>query len=490
MSDRGLGKTFLTETAWLSLSQMYSKATNLVRVLIIAALISRDDMGLFGIAVLLLDFLAIMGQSGLITSALVQRAGGIGQYLGTAWVTQVIRGFVIAAAVYFAAPWMEQFFEKQGIASVMLVLALAPILGNLKNIGLIHLERELRFRPLAALEATRATVECLASVLIAIYYPTVWCLVWGRIAGIVVQTTLSYLIVPPAIAWDFKWSQFKELCGFGMWVVFTALLAFTLTHGGGLMVGKLLPLSAMAIYTIAYQFGCSPTAELCRSVTRVSFSTFSRIQHDPVRLSSAYMSVYAITCIWVGFMVCMASAVGQDATYLLLKPSYAEVAQILPLLSIWGANRALAENDSMLFSGSGRPWITTIFQLLVLVLFGVVVVPATMQFGLWGVATGLAAVGGISQLLRMVVVWRLFPVHFTSLVGRLGGVALAAVVGVWAAHGLTAVVHWEPSWVRFCVRSVVAAAVYGATVIALDTLLGYHTCRNVIALIQRPARTA
>ena len=76
---------------WAFALRITDRLFGLARTILLARLLSPNDFGLFGIALLGLSALNTFSQTGF-QQALIQKKGDIKPYLDTAWTVQVIRG--------------------------------------------------------------------------------------------------------------------------------------------------------------------------------------------------------------------------------------------------------------------------------------------------------------------------------------------------------------------------------------------------------------
>ncbi|MDZ7836936.1 MAG: oligosaccharide flippase family protein [Actinomycetota bacterium] len=89
-------------TFWVFFIRIIDRLFKLVRLVILARLLSPNDFGIFGIALLVLSILESFTNTGY-SQALIHKSEETRSYLNTAWTMGLIRGFVIAVAIFFLA---------------------------------------------------------------------------------------------------------------------------------------------------------------------------------------------------------------------------------------------------------------------------------------------------------------------------------------------------------------------------------------------------
>ncbi len=156
--------------------------------------------------------------------ALVRMSGDIQPYLNTLWTVQVVRGFVLSAALFSAAPLASLFFDHAGAQTVIRALAPLIALRSLINPAMVHLTRELNFQRLAVWHSSQVLSGLLAAIPLAIWYRNVWALIWSLLVGQVVHTLASYGMHPYRPRFAFNREQAREMVHFGKWIFWKNIL--------------------------------------------------------------------------------------------------------------------------------------------------------------------------------------------------------------------------------------------------------------------------
>jgi len=95
---------------WTFLQRFCNQLLAYVKWLILARLLHPRDFGIFGIALLLLEFFNTITQMGL-QSALIRQKEDIRDYLNSVWTIGIIRGLLLFLILWICAPFAAHFFE-------------------------------------------------------------------------------------------------------------------------------------------------------------------------------------------------------------------------------------------------------------------------------------------------------------------------------------------------------------------------------------------
>ncbi len=422
-----LGEKAVRGSMWLSASSLLSRVLGAGRLLILAAILPQSELGLFGMAVVVMLFVEQLSQTGM-RQALIQREGDVREYISTAWTSQILRGLILGALLFSFAEPIERFFAKEDLAELLRLLSALPVMQGFLNMGFVYLEREMQFDKIVIHRTAVSLADILLSVLLAWIWPCATALVCGRLAGVLIGIVLSFSLERRRASFSFSMLRFRELYRFGFWVFVSSLLSFTMVSGGDLVTGKVLPIEALAVYQVAYSLACMPLMEFMRILATTMYTAFSRLQGDKDRLLSAFLRVFALACMLSACSIAGFSALGSTFTSLFLKPEYGFVSALLPVLSLWGASRALGSVNSVFFQAIGRPALATIFQAVMVVLFFIQVIPLTVRFGLLGLAWGLVIAGTVSHIGRFIVLAKLLDIRISMLCTRAIVPALVGLV--------------------------------------------------------------
>jgi len=126
----------------LSVSQ---EVIALARLVVLARLLSPNDFGLAGIAVLTLATVDTFTQPNFET-ALIQTRREIRPYLDSAWTAGILRGIAASALTFLVAPYAAAFFRAPESVPLIRAIALAVLAKSFTNIGSVYFRKELEFR--------------------------------------------------------------------------------------------------------------------------------------------------------------------------------------------------------------------------------------------------------------------------------------------------------------------------------------------------------
>ena len=463
--------------AWLLALRLTQRGLRTLRLIVLARLIAPDQFGLLGAALLAVDMLRTISETGVRTT-LIQQKEVTRDDLDTAWTLQVVRGLALAGLCLVGGNAWAAWLGDPGVAEVLIWVAPVLLLEAFGNVATVEFERKLDFRRRFLHQGSGAIVDVVLSVALAIILRDVRALAVGIVAGQAVQLIAGYVLMPrlprPRIARGSLVAQWK----FGRWILLSTVLIFLGKQGDDLVVGRLVGVEWLAFYQMAWRIAGLPAAEISNLAATVLFPTLASVKDDRDRLRAGYVQVVQLTSV-VAFPLCAAVFVlGGPATERLLTAAWLPMVPALQVLALGGAFRAIV-GPGPLWLSVGRPDLRTKLQAIDLATLAVAIVPLTMLYGITGAAIAATA---------RVVVGKLAALAFTErwFGGTWRPVSVALVIPALAAIGAGSLARATigaagPSVVGLAAAVVVLAATYYVLLRLLDRLTG----RRIGPLVRR-----
>jgi O-antigen/teichoic acid export membrane protein len=246
----------LKGVGWAGSTQAITTLVRLASNLILTRLLAPEAFGILGTATAILDTLTFFSDVGLVPALVRHPQGHEREYLLTAWWINLGRLTLIGLSLMLLSFPLAQFYKQPGLAPVVFVVALRPILMGLRSPGMPLLQRDMRFRDLYLNEVILQVITVMLSVTLVWFYRSPVSLAVGTMIATALSAAVSYLFVPIKPVWLWDATAAKELGQFGR-KIFVNTLAMALWMNVDRVLGlRLLPPRAMGFYSIAWNL-CS-----------------------------------------------------------------------------------------------------------------------------------------------------------------------------------------------------------------------------------------
>jgi len=398
MDNMGLKKKVVTGTVWVFIAQIFTQAVALIKNIILARILSPDDFGLFGIALVVFSLLEAFSRSGF-DVALIQKKEDIRDYLDTAFIVNVGRGIVLFLLLFFSAPLVATFFNRAEIVSVVRAVSIVFLLNGFVNPGTIYFSRELEFKKQFQWEMSRSISDIIVTLSLVFFLRNVWVLVIGMTASFLTRVVVSYFIHPYRPAFSFNPVYARSLFRFGKWVFGSGILIYLITQGDDAFVGKFLGITALGFYRIAYRFSNLPATHITHVISRVTFPMYSKLQDDIPKLREAYLKVLQITAFLAFPIAGLIFVLAPDFTRIFLGEKWLPMVPAMQVLCIFGVTRSFGATTGPIFQGVGKPNILTKLAAIQLIMLIIIIYPLTSKFGILGTAIAVVIPNIITQII-------------------------------------------------------------------------------------------
>jgi O-antigen/teichoic acid export membrane protein/thymidylate kinase len=437
-ASTGLTKRTLGGLLWTSLGTGAQAVLQLLVLAILARLLSPADFGLAAAALVVVGLSAVFSELG-IGPAVVQRLDLQPAHLRSAFTLSVLLGLLLGGLIWGTAPLVAGFFRLDGLTPLLRALAFVFPVQGLSVVADSLLQRELRFRGLAAVEVTTVAVGYgVAGIPLAVLGFGAWALVGAHLAQNLLRTVLLFALRPHPVRPLLAPRACADLLYFGGGYTAARLSNYVAGQGDNLVVGRWLGAEALGMYGRAYQLMAGPAVLFGNVLDRVLFPTMAQLQDQPERLADAYRRGVAL----IALVMLPASAalvlLAPELTAVVLGSEWHSVVVPLQILGAGLLFRTSYKLSDSLARATGavyrRSWRQAAYAVAVLASawvghFG----------GLAGVSLAVLATLGLNFLLMAHLSLRLSGLSWRRFAAaHLPGLALAALVGasVWGATAL------------------------------------------------------
>jgi len=469
------GKTLSQRTVrggfWVFLLRIVNRGFSLIRLIILARILSPDDFGLMGIALLTMATLETLTQTGF-QAALIQKKEDIKSYLDSAWTVLILRGFILFAILYFIAPYAAIFFKSPKALSIIRVIGFSILFQAFTNIGVIYFQKELEFNKQFIYQFSGTLADFIVAISAVLILKNVWALVLGLLAGNAVRCFVSYLIHPyrPHLSKDL--GKAKELFGFGKWIMGSSILIFLITQGDDIFVGKLLGVTMLGFYQMAYRISNMPATEITHVISQVTFPAYSKLQDDIPKLRKAYLKVLQVTA-FLSFPVAgMIFVLAPDFTMIFLGEKWMPMVPAMQALCVFGITRSIAATMGSVFYSVGRPKIQTKLAIVQLIIMAVIIYPLTVQWGILGTSLAVVIPMIVILILGAKEVKNILAFKYKTFFGTIG-ILITAVFLMLLTISLAKKLLSGENAVNFLLLMLLGSIIYFGSMYLWDRVSGY-----------------
>jgi PST family polysaccharide transporter len=273
-----LDRSLIRSIAWAAAAKWIVQIFSWITTIVVARLLSPDDYGLLGMAGVYLGAIRVLSEFGLAVTVVTFRDlsdEAIAQLNGLA----LLIGLTASAATMLAARPLAIFFNSDRLTLVVVALSFGFVLTAFKIVPAALLQRNLKFKLLATIEAAASAVLSVAMIVFAAVGFGYWTLVIGNLLSLAITSVAFYWRCPVA----FRLPRWKELRGsmqFTRHQLTGNLLWYTYSNADFLIAGKVLGERMLGLYSLAWTLSKTVPEKITGLIIGVTPAYFSAIQDD------------------------------------------------------------------------------------------------------------------------------------------------------------------------------------------------------------------
>lgn len=285
-----LKKKTLSGMIWSFVQRFGTMAISFVSNIVLARLLTPDDYGTIG---MLMIFIAVANTfvDGGFGSALIQKKEPTQEDYSTIFWWNMFLSIVLYGLLYLGAPAVARFYNLPLLCDVLRVQGIVLIINALSIIQQNQLRKQLKFKRLATVTVISAILSAGTAIILAYIGWGVWALVAQQLmlSGFTaIQLWVLNKWYPLLI---FSKESFKQLFGFGGFILASNLINTFCNNLQGLIIGKFFPPATLGYYTQAHKLENVASQSVTSVVEQVSYPVFVQFQSDNNALKRVYFKL-------------------------------------------------------------------------------------------------------------------------------------------------------------------------------------------------------
>jgi O-antigen/teichoic acid export membrane protein len=335
---RALEKKAVRASVWTILEYGSQTGLRVVSSLVLTRLLLPASFGEMTLVSTFILGINLLSDIGLAPSVVQSPRGDEPDFLNTAWTVQILRS-VILWLVSLAIAWpLAVFYHDPRLKALIPVLALSTLLSGFNSTSLLWLSRHMGVRRLFAIDGSTSVVTLAVTIAWAWKWPSVWAIVAGQLAGSLYRVILSHIpAVAPGVRNTLRWEKeaVHSIVHFGKWIMLATAFFFFASQADRLILGRLISLSLLGIYGLAFQLSDIPRQIILSLGSRVAYPFIAKIIHLPMDEFRAKFLRYRMLVLAIGAaLLTLMVSLGPVIIHHLYPIRYQQAAWMIPILSL------------------------------------------------------------------------------------------------------------------------------------------------------------
>lgn len=336
--QRKLEGTALKATLWTAGSYGISQSLRLVNNAVLTHMLVPEYFGLMALVTTITLGVALISDIGLLPGVIGSPRGDDPVFLDTAWTIQVVRGIALWVAALLLTVPMAHFYHDHRLYLLIPIVAFTTVIDGFASTNLMTAARHIGVRRLLMIDLVGQIFTIVVTLLMALATRSVWALVVGSLAASALKTAISHLqVVLPGRKNTFAWEKeaVHSLVHFGKWIMLGTAFYFLASQADRLILGRLVSLSVLGVYLVAFTFADIPRQVIQQFSYRVGLPFIAKMAHLP-------LPEYRKNCLKYRFYVLAAGSLilslvvnfGGEIITRIYDHRYADTRWMIPILAL------------------------------------------------------------------------------------------------------------------------------------------------------------
>ncbi|MDV7102911.1 oligosaccharide flippase family protein [Vibrio sp. TH_r3] len=281
---------------WNLLSKWVNRSIGVISSIILIRLLEPEDFGIAALASIVIALFVMFSDSGAEKYA-IKAEDCNDELLNSAWSLNILLKLCCAMLIAAFSHLIAELTYEPVLKNVLLLCSFLPIISGFKNIGLVHYERELNYKPLARLSVITKLIVFPVTIGLALWWQNYWALILGSIISELMLVIGSYWIHPYRPKWSSK--LWRTQWSFSQWVMISTATGYIRSRLDVLLIGRFLPSESVGVYRVSQEFAWLPFSELISPATASFYAGITKISHNRDELNDKLLRYLTVTYILV-----------------------------------------------------------------------------------------------------------------------------------------------------------------------------------------------
>lgn len=318
---------------WSAADAFSAQGVNFLVGLVLARLLSPAEYGLIGIAMIFIVILSGFVDCGF-SSALIRKKEVSDKDYSTMFSINLGMSVVVYLILFFCAPLVADFFEREEVTSLLRVMSLTVVIQAIAIVQNTVLTKRIDFKTKTKATVISAIVSGVIGITAAFCGWGVWALAAQQLSMQLVNTLCLCFFSRWMPNLSFSGESFRYMWGFGWKLMLSGFLDRTWAQLYQAVVGKFYQPEALGQYTRASLFSQFFSSNLTSIVQRVSYPALAEVQDDTARMVAAYRKIIKTTMFVTAICMISLGSISEPFIYCLIGRKWHQAATFLPLICL------------------------------------------------------------------------------------------------------------------------------------------------------------
>lgn len=383
---------------WRALERFGTQGISFVVSIILARLLGPEEYGTIALLYIFLAIAGVLVDSGFGT-ALIQKKEADDLDFNSIFYFNLVVSVVLYGVLWFAAPWIADFYDKPILIPVLRWSALTLMLNGVNGIQNAVLAREMKFNLSFWISLSGTISQGVIGISMAYMGYGLWALVFSSLGSQAISTLARWFLIGWTPSLQFSLGRVRQLFGFGSRMMLSGVLDTFFNQVYGLLIGKWYTPADLAYFNRGDSMPNMVMTSVQGVIGSVAFPALSKLQDEKEKLKSV-MRRMMLTSSFIVFPAMFGlAAVAKPLVLLLLTEKWLPAVPYLQLACISYAFWPIHIANLQVIQACGRSDIFLNLEIIKKILL-ILSILLTFKYGVLALACGRATLGPIFAVIN------------------------------------------------------------------------------------------
>lgn len=318
---------------WQMLQKCTLEPVQLVFGMVLARLISPEEMGILGLTAIFFAVAASLASAGF-GQALVRKIDRTEADINTMFWFNAGMSLLMSFSLFLAAPWFADFFHQPVLKNITRVSAAMMFLSSLAGVHWTLYQCRRDFKTPAIIQTGVSIVGMPVCLYLAYIGWSYWAIVTQGVITGLLSLVIVWIVSPWKPRFIFSWASFKELFAFGGRMTAAGLLFTVYSHLRTFIIGKFYSPADLGLYDRGKHVASVVPTTINGMLDTVTYPILATIQNDDTRLKEVYRLYIRITSLMIIWGCLLLASLGTPFVRIMYGESWLPCVPFLQILCL------------------------------------------------------------------------------------------------------------------------------------------------------------
>lgn len=387
MSEQ-LGSQVKKSFLWNFSENIVFKFIQFIIQLVLARILAPEDYGLTALVLAIVNIADVFVKAGF-SSALIQKDDAKSIDFSSVCYFSLALAIICYIVIFICSPYIAGYFGDSRIVGIIRVMSVSLILGAYNSVQLARIYKELKFKRSFQANVLGMLISATAGIVSACLGMGVWALVIQYIVNRLVNCFAFYCIDGWLPQKEFSFESIKCLFSYGWKLMVSSIFTTVSSDIYSLVIGKFFSKAQLGVYDTGKKIPANIGSTVASTMGSVLFPTFSKIQHDPIKMKEYLKTINCISSVFIFPGMLGLAAMAEPLVKVILSEKWIEAVPIMQIACILYSFYPIHLANLQIAKAVGRTDIS-MYQEIAKKIIDIIMLILTVKHGIVWVAAGFA----------------------------------------------------------------------------------------------------